>query len=154
MTEKDKIKQRKEKYTPWHYTRLKIDNGLKWAEVPFTCHQCGKTFHVSNVKPKAFPKNCSAECRHKAFDPSIGAIESTRIKSADWSLAKEMVMLGKHGPQIAEKLGMSAIIVHKNIKKRFGMEVYNRLIENGKKSRKIALLKSLRDKNNVNGYTV
>lgn len=137
------ISGRKAKYTAAYYRKYKEDNKLRWADVPFVCHQCGNVFHLKKIKPHAFPVNCSATCRMLAFDPSISNGETAKIKALDWGLAKEMVIRGETGPKIAKKLGASLSSIHKHLKKKHGVDIYNKLIENGKKARKRAVLEAM-----------
>jgi hypothetical protein len=134
---------RKEKYTPEFYLNLKADEKLKWREVPFTCHCCGENFFVNKVKPKALPRNCSAKCRMDAFDPTIGATETIRVKALDWDFAGEMIKTGATAPMISAKLDVALSTVHRHIKKKFGTRAHLRMVLDGRKARKRAILEAM-----------
>ncbi len=131
----DTIKQRKDKYTPEYYFKLKKTHGFKWEEVPFTCHQCGKVFHRKYVKPKSLPVNCSTECRAAAFDPSISDKPLERIEKLNWDKIMMLLNSGKTGPQIAKVMGISLLTLHRHLKKKKGVKALNKLFENGVRHR-------------------
>ena len=132
-----KIADRQKKYTPEYYRKFKDESGLRWCDVPFICHACGKEFKLKKVKPKKTPKYCCVECRADMFDGSaLGKISSAKLNGVNWEEVRDMIKIGKTSTHISKHHKICVVSIHKHVKKRYGTALLEKLIENGKKARK------------------
>jgi len=139
-------KKRKKIYTPEYYLALRKTDKLKWKDVPFVCLCCGDVFHLPKVKPKSLPKYCTPLCRMAMFDGRAAGLKSpNKLKDIDWDSVKSMVVTGKSSTHIAKHHKICVASVHKHVLKLLGTDMYNRLIENGKKARKRGQLNKLQE---------